>query len=93
MEACREVEVLLRSFLPLTLDGVRGQLRTPVALLAGKDPSYPLNWWVGGPQSRSGRCEEERTSLAAVSIRTVPRVPSRQPSRHTDRANRVDRSV
>jgi hypothetical protein len=37
-----------------------GQLHAPAALLPGKEPSYPLDRRLGGPQNRSGRgCEEK----------------------------------
>jgi hypothetical protein len=38
------------------LMGVSGQRHAPVALYPlGKDPRYPLDRRLGGPQSRSGR--------------------------------------
>jgi len=40
--------------------GVSGQLHTPAALPAGKNPWYPLDRRLGGPQSRSGRGGEEK---------------------------------
>jgi hypothetical protein len=39
----------------------------------GKSPRYPLNRWLGGPQSRSGRDRE-------VKILTLPRLELRPPS-------------
>jgi len=41
---------------------VSGQLHTPAALPPVKDPSYPLDRSLGGPQSRSGRGGEEKNS-------------------------------
>jgi hypothetical protein len=34
---------------------VSGQLHVPAALPSGKEPRYPLDRRVGGPQSLSGR--------------------------------------
>jgi hypothetical protein len=39
---------------------VSGQLHAPAALFPGKSPPYPLDRRLGGPQSRSGRREEEK---------------------------------
>jgi hypothetical protein len=39
--------------------GVSGQLRAPAALPPGKEPRYPLDRRLGGPQGRSGRGGEE----------------------------------
>jgi hypothetical protein len=42
-------------FLTLALDGVSGQRHTPATLYPpGKDPQYPMDRRLGGPQSRSG---------------------------------------
>jgi hypothetical protein len=41
---------------------VSGQLHAPAALAQGKNPGYPLNTRLGGPQSRSGRGDEEKNS-------------------------------
>jgi hypothetical protein len=41
---------------------VSGQLHAPAALPPGKEPQYPLDRWLGGPQSRSGRGDEEKNS-------------------------------
>jgi hypothetical protein len=35
------------------------QLHAPAALHTGKEPSYPLDKTLGGPQSRSARCRVE----------------------------------
>jgi hypothetical protein len=43
------------SFLPSALDGVNGQRHAPAALYTrGRDPRYPLDRRLGGPQSRFG---------------------------------------
>jgi hypothetical protein len=44
-----------------------GQLHDPAALLPGKQPRYPLDRRLGGPQSWSGRGGEEKTSLTTGS--------------------------
>jgi hypothetical protein len=46
---------------------VSGQLHAPVASSQGKNPRYPLDRRLGGPQSRSGRDGEEKNS------QTLPR--------------------
>jgi hypothetical protein len=44
------------SFLTSALDGVSGQRHAPAALYPReKDPRYPLDRKLGGPESRSGR--------------------------------------
>jgi hypothetical protein len=49
-------EVQLYSFLTSALDGGEWSASRPCrALPWGKDPRYPLNRRLGGPQSRSGR--------------------------------------
>jgi hypothetical protein len=40
-----------------------GQLHAPADSLRGKNPQYPLDRRLGGPQSRSGRGGEEKNSL------------------------------
>jgi hypothetical protein len=39
---------------------VSGQLHAPAALPCGNRPRYPLDRGLGGPQSRTGRCGEEK---------------------------------
>jgi hypothetical protein len=39
---------------------VNGQIHAPVALSRGSGPRYQLYRRLGGPQSRSGRCGEEK---------------------------------
>jgi hypothetical protein len=41
---------------------VSSQLHAPAALLPGKEPLYPLDARLGGPQSRSGHGGEEKNS-------------------------------
>jgi hypothetical protein len=41
---------------------ISGQLLVPASLLPGKEPQYPLDRRVGGPQSRSGHGGEEKNS-------------------------------
>jgi hypothetical protein len=41
---------------------VNGQLHAQAALLPGKEPWYPLDRRLGGPQSRSGHDGEEKNS-------------------------------
>jgi hypothetical protein len=55
MKACGGVDVQIHVFLTLAL--VVGEISfTPrAALLPGKEPQYPLDRRLGGPQSRSGR--------------------------------------
>jgi hypothetical protein len=41
---------------------VNGQVHAPTTLLPGKEPLYPLDGRLAGPQSRSGRGCEEKNS-------------------------------
>jgi hypothetical protein len=41
---------------------VSGQLHDPDALPSGKEPRYPMNRRLGGPQSQFGRGGEEKNS-------------------------------
>jgi hypothetical protein len=41
---------------------VSGQLHAPAALPPAKEPLVPLDMRLGGPQSRSGRGDEEKNS-------------------------------
>jgi hypothetical protein len=52
-------------FFTSALDGeVRGRLHVPAALSPRKAaPRYPLDRRLGGPQSRSRRCEEKNPLL------------------------------
>jgi hypothetical protein len=47
---------------------VSGQLHTPAALPQGKNPLYPLDRRLGGPQNRSGHDGEEKNSHAPPGI-------------------------
>jgi hypothetical protein len=47
------------------LDRVSGQLHAPATLPLGKSPWYPPDWRLGGPQSWSGRYEEEKNLAPA----------------------------
>jgi hypothetical protein len=49
--------------------GVSGQRHTPAALYPrGKDPRYPLNRRLGGPQNRSGRRGRKKNPLPLPGI-------------------------
>jgi hypothetical protein len=52
---------------------VSGQLHVPAALLLEKDPRYPLDRRLGGPQSWSGHGGEEKTSQSCRE--SNPRTP------------------
>jgi hypothetical protein len=54
---------------------VSGQLHGPAALPPGKEPWFPLDRRLGGPQSRSGRGGEEKNSQPPSGIE--PQNPSR----------------
>jgi hypothetical protein len=47
---------------------VSGQLHAPADLPPGKEPWYPLYTRLGGPQSRSGRGDEEKNSQRSPGI-------------------------
>jgi hypothetical protein len=65
---------------------VSGQLHAPAALPPGKSPQYPLYRTLGGPQSQSGRCEEEKI-LEPTGTRTLdPSVVQPVASRYTNYA-------
>jgi hypothetical protein len=49
---------------------VGGQFHAPAALPPGKEPRYPLDRRLGGPQSRSGRGGEEKNSQSPPGIET-----------------------
>jgi hypothetical protein len=52
---------------------VSGHLNDPAALPQGKSPWYPLDRRLGGPQSRSGRGGEEKSSqtLPGLELPTI----------------------
>jgi hypothetical protein len=47
---------------------VNGQLLRPGCFISEKSPWYPLDRRLGGPQSRSGRCGEEKNLLPLPGI-------------------------
>jgi hypothetical protein len=60
--------------------GVNCQLQAPAALPPVKEPQYPLDNRLDGPQSRSGHCEQK------IRTRDGNRTPTVQPEarRYTD---------
>jgi hypothetical protein len=56
---------------------VSSQLYSPAALLPGKEPRYPLDRRLGGPQSRSGHGGQEKNSQPRRE--SNPRTPIVQP--------------
>jgi hypothetical protein len=65
MKTCGGSGGIAAPILTSALDGVSGQLHVPAALLQGKEPHFPLDRRLGGPQSRSGRCGEEKNLTPA----------------------------
>jgi hypothetical protein len=59
--------------------GMRGQLYAPAVLLPRKSPRNPLDASLGGPQSRSGRCEEKK-NIPCPSRKSNPGRPASSPS-------------
>jgi hypothetical protein len=54
---------------------VSSELHAPATLSPGKEPRYPLDRRLGGPQSRSGDGDEEknnRRNCTCVQLRTTP---------------------
>jgi hypothetical protein len=47
---------------------VNGQLHATAALPSGKEPTVPIGYETGGPQSRSGRGSEENNSQSPPEI-------------------------
>jgi hypothetical protein len=45
---------------------LNGQFCDPAALPRGKEPRYPMDRRLGGPQSRSGRSEEKNDLLCLL---------------------------
>jgi hypothetical protein len=72
---------------------VSGQLHAPAGLPPGKDPRYPLDRRLGGPQSRSGRGGEEIDFQPPPEIE--PWTPIVQPvaQRYTDWAKQAGNSL
>jgi hypothetical protein len=57
-------------FLTSALDGGEWLASRPVVLPRGNRPWYPLDW-LGGPQTRSGRCREEKILAPTGNITLV----------------------
>jgi hypothetical protein len=47
------------------------QLHVPAALSPGKQPQVPIIWEAEGPQSRSGRYEEENLNFVGFEVLTA----------------------
>jgi len=58
-----EVKAELHSFLTLAMDGGEWLTWRLGHLVPGKEPRYPMNRGLGGPQSRPGRYREEKNLL------------------------------
>jgi hypothetical protein len=59
-------------FLTLALDKGEWSATRPCCFTPqGKSPGYPLDRWLGGPQSQSGRCGDEK-NLALPGIKPGP---------------------
>ena len=54
------VEVLLHLFLTSSLGVYEWSALRSGRFIYGKEPRYQWNWRLSGPQSRSGRSEEEK---------------------------------
>ena len=79
----------LCTFLPLALDGMRGQLHAPVAF-----PAVPVELGDGWASKVIRMLCRREDSQAAAGIRTtIPRTPCPWPSYYTDSAVRVDTNV
>jgi len=76
MKACRGSRGQLHPLLTSSLDGGEWTTLCTRCLNPGKEPRYPLNRKLGGPQSWSGRFEEETNPfrLEGIEIRTVEQV-------------------
>jgi hypothetical protein len=62
-------------FLTSALDAGKLSASRPCSFtLGGKSLRYPLNWRLGGPQSRSGRSGEEK-NLVLLEIKPGPTIP------------------
>jgi hypothetical protein len=60
MKAYRGVDVGIHISLTWALAGIEWSASHPAALTPGKEPPYPLDRRLGGPQSRSERRGEEK---------------------------------
>jgi hypothetical protein len=65
---------------------VSGQVDAPAALPPGKEPWYPLDRRLGGPQSRSGQRGEEQILDPTGTRIPTPSVVQPVASRYTDYA-------
>jgi len=45
---------------------VNGKIQAPTALLPEKNPLYPFNMRMGGPQSRVGRFTEQKKKTLSI---------------------------
>jgi hypothetical protein len=63
MKAYRGAEVQLHSSLTSVLDGGKWSTSHPGWFTPRKEPQYPLNMKLGGPQSWSGHYREEKNLL------------------------------
>jgi hypothetical protein len=76
MKAYGVVAVYTHIFLASALADMNCQLDAPAALPSEKEPRYPFDRRLGGPQSRSGRSGEEKI-LDPTGTRTpIPRSSS-----------------
>jgi hypothetical protein len=51
------------------------QLHAPAAYNAGKEPQYPLDRRLGGPQNQSGSCGEDENLLPLLGVELQPSSP------------------
>jgi hypothetical protein len=51
---------------------VSGQFHAPAAFSSEKEPPIPLGRRLGGPQSRSGSCGEEKNLLPLPGLESLP---------------------
>jgi hypothetical protein len=61
MNACRELQVQLQSFLTVALDGCEGSTSRPDRFAVGKELPVAIEYEMGGSQRRYGRSEERKT--------------------------------
>jgi len=63
----------LRTFLTWTVNRNEWSTSRPGHFTSGKEPQYPLNERLGGPQSLSGRFGEEKNPFARAGIPSLDR--------------------
>jgi hypothetical protein len=63
-------------FLILALDGGEWSASRPGHFTPGERAPNPLDWWLGGPQNRSGRCIVEKNISPLPEIEPRPSNPS-----------------